>query len=300
MIKKITPLLLFFLLILFVGCDISSPEETVLGVKQVSLDANIPPEDQLVKITDELMDVLSETVASIVRTESPVFSQIKNSSSAKYVAKGGATYKEKEVSGSVSIKNDSSDTNDKSTTELTINGDIKLGDDKYSLNDFSITYDVDYSEDEPEMVNYRFNGSIKLNEETLTLDKLTQSDLIISLLSFSDAESFVIFKAESVNYTTASYSSYKSDVAKGEYSSCQKTLSDASTMDVRFNFSEVQTEKYGKHSFSCRFTMVTTTDNKVDINLQYLRLDDSYFSPSSLEENEEFLPLIFTLFLIGV
>lgn len=50
--KRLFPLLMIFIIAIFIiGCDNKTPEETVLGIKQVSLDTNVPPSDQLATIT---------------------------------------------------------------------------------------------------------------------------------------------------------------------------------------------------------------------------------------------------------
>ena len=52
--KKLLPLLLIIASVLItIGCDSTPPEETVLGVKQVPLDTNVPDESELIDMSKE-------------------------------------------------------------------------------------------------------------------------------------------------------------------------------------------------------------------------------------------------------
>lgn len=299
--KKLLPLLLIIASVLItIGCDSTPPEETVLGVKQVPLDTNVPDESELIDMSKEEKELFLGTITNVVKNETEVESIQRDSNYARYVTVENATYQDKDTNGSVTIQSESTEIDDLSSTTMTINGTLSIGEDTYKMNDFKITYDVDYSKEEMPMTNYRFGGSLICNDAKVPLKSLSKDDALISLLSFSDLiEAFEVFTPETTSGTGAVCVIYDSNEAKGMYSSCRKYSMDSNSYDIRLKFDRIKMED-GNHSFSIRI-LVQNIPGGLDISIDYMKFDDKYYSPSSIEADEEYFPeLLLILFLLGI
>ena len=123
----------FIIAIFIIGCDNKTPEETVLGIKQVSLDTNVPPSDQLATITEEEKDPLYETIATVVREGTVVESAERDSSFTRLVTNDNATYKGEPIFGSLTMQGESSGTGKLSTSKVTLSGTLSFGVNKYKM-----------------------------------------------------------------------------------------------------------------------------------------------------------------------
>lgn len=299
--KRLFPLLMIFIIAIFIiGCDNKTPEETVLGIKQVSLDTNVPPSDQLATITEEEKDPLYETIATVVREGTVVESAERDSSFTRLVTNDNATYKGEPIFGSLTMQGESSGTGKLSTSKVTLCGTLSFGVNKYKMIDFIISYDEDDSNGEKEMKNIKFDGTLLCNDKEVDLSTLSIDDPLISLIVCPDEEGGNVFISDLPTSTTASYLAYDSSAVKGEYSSCKKTVSGSTNVDIRLDFDKVKMED-GYHSFSCRFLMESIPPIGFNMTFDYIELDGKYFDPASIEADGEFFgSLMMALLFIGI